>query len=71
MTDHRPDDHGRYKINWQTAVTVLIGWLVSAVLAYGAIDSRVKVLEDRYERMVEDVREIKQDIKVILHRSTP
>ena len=57
------------RINWQTAITVVVTWLVTAMLAYGAIDARLQVLEDRYERVVDDLREIKADVKALLKRS--
>lgn len=56
------------QINWQSAVIVLITWLISALLAYGAVDARVRVLEDRYQRMVTDIGDIKVDVKELLRR---
>lgn len=56
------------KVNWQGALVVLIGWIVSAMLAYGAVDARVKVLEDRYERLMQDISEIKRDVRQLVSR---
>jgi hypothetical protein len=53
------------RLNWQAALVVLVGWLVSAVLAYGAVDARVKVLEASYERLLQDMREIKADVREV------
>lgn len=55
------DRGGAHRVNWQT----VIGWLVAALLAYGAVEARVRVLEDRYDRIVDDLREIKGDVKAL------
>ena len=60
--------NGGIRINWQSALVVLVGWIVSAVLAYGAVDARVKVLEDRYLRMAQDIQEIKSDVRQLVAR---
>ncbi len=52
----------RLKVNWQT----VIGWVVAALLAYGAVEARVRVLEFQQGLLAEDVREIKSDIKTLL-----
>lgn len=78
MTDLRIEDHrdipplgksgndrGRSGHDWSTAALTGIAWLVAVMLAYGAVDARVKVLEDRYERIREDLSEIKGDLKAI------
>ena len=53
--------------SWNLAQTVAI-WLVSALLAWGVVQTRLAVLEDRQERLVEDVREIKGDLKALLRQ---
>lgn len=60
----RPDFTGLGKPlkDWLPQV---IGWVVAALLAYGAVEARVRVLEDRYERIKEDLSEIKSDVKAL------
>jgi hypothetical protein len=71
---HHPDapplgksggDRGRSRYDWTTAALTGVAWLVAVLLAYGAVDARVAVLEDRYERIREDLSEIKGDLKAI------
>lgn len=59
--------NGRIKLTWPQIVA-FIGWLAMAFLAYGAVDTRVKVLEDRYDRLFQDVREMKADLKFLVQR---
>ena len=54
-----------FKVNWQAAIVVLVTWFASALLAYGAVDARVKVLEASYERLLQDMREIKSDVREV------
>ena len=61
------ETNGRVRVSWGQVVTV-VGWLVGGMLAYGALDGRVRVLEDRYLRMSTDVNEIKSDVKALLRR---
>lgn len=59
--------NGRIKLSWGQIV-VIVSWIVTVLLAYGAVDARVSVLEDRYERLFRDVGEIKSDVKALLRR---
>lgn len=59
--------NGRLKVSL-TLVVQAVAWIVAVVLAYGAVSSRVSVLEDRYQRLEQDIREIKGDVKALLHR---
>jgi len=59
---------GQIRVRWEIIV-VVVGWVVSMVLAYSAVDARVRILEDRYERLFSDVREIKGDVKQLLERA--
>lgn len=68
MAEQNGNGTGRPQINWQTAFIVLITWVASALLAYGAMDGRLRVLEDRYERVYTDIDQIKRDIRVLLER---
>lgn len=61
------ETNGRIKLTWPQIV-VIVSWIVTVLLAYGAVDSRLRLLEDRYERLFSDVSEIKADVKTILQR---
>lgn len=56
------DERGRLRVNWQTVA----GWMIAAMLAYGAVEARVRVLEDRYDRIISDISDIRTDVKVLL-----
>lgn len=62
--------NGRIRLSWGQIVT-FIGWITTVLLAYGAIDARLSVVEDRYERLFRDVGEIKADVKVLIQRAQP
>jgi hypothetical protein len=64
------EQNGRYRVSWEVIATV-VAWLVGGLLAYGALNARIQVLEDRYDRLVRDIGEIKQDVKVLIQRGTP
>lgn len=64
----QPETNGRIKLTWPQIVA-FIGWLSVALLAYGAVDARVRVLEDRYERVFQDLADIKTDVRTLLQRS--
>lgn len=46
-----------------------LSWLVAALLAYGVVNARVAVLEDRVDDMKDNITEIRQDIKTLLRRT--
>jgi hypothetical protein len=58
----------RMKVSTQLAMTG-VGWVVSVLLAYGAMNVRIAVVEDRVNRLQSDVAEIKQDVKTLLRRT--
>jgi hypothetical protein len=49
-------------------VLTVIGWIVAVLLAYGAVNVRVAVLETKYDRLTQDIGEIKSDVKTLLQR---
>lgn len=63
--DDAPPVEGRpvQKFSWEKA----LAYLIAGLLAYGAIQSRIAVLEVRYEQMARDVAEIKSDVKTLIH----
>lgn len=57
-------------MSWAVIVTV-VGWLVGGMLAYGSLDGRIRVMEDRYLRMSNDIGDIRSDVKTLLRRGEP
>lgn len=64
-------------IRWPVVLTV-VGYIVAIVVAYksldatnGIQDNRLQNLEYNQRLMVDDVREIKTDIKQLLRQQTP
>lgn len=49
-----------------TLVGIVIGWVVAALMAYSAFDSRVAVMENQMQQFRADVTEMKGDIKTLL-----
>lgn len=53
----------------------LVGLVLAAVVAYftaqSTVQVRLGVLEDRYARIVDDIREIKADVKEIVRAFRP
>lgn len=61
------DTNGRIKVSWNVVVTV-VAWVIGGLLAYGAIDGRIRVLEANSETVQDALREIRTDIKELLRR---
>lgn len=53
------------RFGWNTLVQLIV-WLITLMLAYGNINTRLQVLEVKYDRMTQDVQEIKGDVKELL-----
>lgn len=60
-------EEDKLRVRWDVIVTV-VAWLVGGLLAYGALDARIRVLESQYLGTADDIREIKSDIKQLLRR---
>ena len=58
----------RIRVSWTLLQTIAV-WLVSALLAWSVVQSRVAVLEERVGQLRSDLIEIKSDIKLLLRRS--
>jgi hypothetical protein len=58
-------NHAQGRLSWQI-VTQLGVWLVSILLAYGVINTRLQVLEVKYDRTTQDIQEMKADLKQVL-----
>lgn len=66
MTEHR-GENGRIRVNPAVLVQI-VAWLVSILLAYGALNARISVLETKYDQQARDISEIKADVKQLLKR---
>jgi mannitol-specific phosphotransferase system IIBC component len=53
-------------VRW--ALGLCLAALVSYFTAIGTLQTEVAVLKERYERIAEDVREVKADVKLLLQR---
>jgi hypothetical protein len=56
--------NGRFRVKWET----VLGWIIAALLAYGAVDRRVAVLETKYDVVEKQLNEIRSDVKELLRR---
>ena len=63
----RETDNGRLK--WVPLLLWIFTTLVSVTLAYGAVTNRLSVLEVKYDRVYQDISEIKQDVKQLLRET--
>ena len=54
--------NGRIKLSWGQIV-IFVGWLVSVLLAYGAVESRVLVLDSREQQHYEEIQRALQRIE--------
>ena len=59
------DPNGKVKIDPTLAVQAVV-WVVGVLLAYGAINADVAVLQTKYDLMMTDVQEIKVDLRELL-----
>jgi len=51
-----------------TVLAQVAGWLIGVLLAYGAIQARVAVVENNVSALQTDLREVKTDVKTLLLR---
>lgn len=49
----------------------VIRWIVAAVIAWAAVEARVRVLEVRFDRVAEDVAEMRSDVKTLIRAVRP
>jgi hypothetical protein len=50
-------------------VGLVVGWIVAAMMAYSAFDSRVAVIENQMQQFRSDVAEMKGDVKQLLRNT--
>ncbi|MDO8629453.1 MAG: hypothetical protein Q7R41_03075 [Phycisphaerales bacterium] len=55
----------RAKNWWQTTAQIGV-WVVLVLLAYGTVNTRLQVLEVKYDRIAEDITEMRADVKLLL-----
>lgn len=56
------------KVSWSVLSTIGV-WIVSVLLAWGVVQTRVAVLEERVDQLRADLIEIKADIKILIRRA--
>lgn len=59
--------NGKLRVDQGLAIQLIV-WLVAALLTYGAINSRVAVVESQMHQFRSDINEIKSDVKSLLRR---
>ena len=60
------------KIKFSTPVMAQLAvWIVTIMLAYSALNARITTLEVKYDRLTQDISEIKSDVKQLLQRKQP
>jgi F0F1-type ATP synthase membrane subunit b/b' len=68
MSDEALDvRNGRLRIAPGTVVQIVV-YVIALVLTYGALDKRIAALEIKYDRIAQDLAEIKADTKQLLQR---
>ena len=60
------DPNGKLKLDPTLAVQA-VSWVVAVLLAYGMIRADVAVLQTKYDRVMQDITEIKIDIRELLN----
>ena len=56
------------RVSWSVLSTIGI-WIVSALLAWSVVQTKVAVLEERVDQIRTDLAELKADIKTLLKRA--
>lgn len=56
------------RVSWSVLSTIGI-WIVSALLAWSVVQTKVAVLEERVDQIRTDLAELKADIKTLLRRA--
>jgi hypothetical protein len=55
---------GRFLVDWKT----IAGLIITAFLAYSAIDRRVALVEAKYDSIQQQLLELRSDVKELLRR---
>ena len=56
------------RVSWSVLSTIGI-WIVSALLAWSVVQTKVAVLEERVDQIRVDLAELKADVKTLLQRT--
>ena len=56
------------RVSWSVLSTIGI-WIVSALLAWSVVQTKVAVLEERVDQIRVDLAELKADVKTLLRRA--
>ncbi len=63
----RVNGNGRFRL-WTQVLMWAAATIVTVTLAYGAVNTRVAVLEAKFEAWDRQLREIRADVKELLRR---
>ena len=67
-TDDDQQPRGRrFAMSTSTVVQIVI-YVIAIAMAYSALDKRITVLESKYDRIAEDLQEIRADVKILIRR---
>lgn len=61
------ESNGRLKIDPRLLVSIA-GWLVSIMLAWGYVNTKLAVVESKVERLQQDMTDMRGDIRTLLGR---
>lgn len=68
LSDPRsPDEPGAARVDIGTIVQLVV-YVVAVTLAYASLSERITKLEVKYDRIAQDIAEIKADLKTLLER---
>lgn len=62
-----PVTNGRLRVSWSVAIQI-VAWLVAVLLAYGAVDARVAVLESKQGLLERQIERIENKLDRVLER---
>jgi hypothetical protein len=67
MAETNGNGNGRIKIEPSVLLQIVI-YLAMLGVAWGALNARIDAMQSRYDEVMQDVREMRGDIKLILQR---
>lgn len=66
MADYQ-NGNGKVRIDPSIALQI-VAWVVAVIVAYGMVRADVAVLQTKYDRLAQDISEIKTDVRELLNR---
>lgn len=61
------ETNGRWKIDPRLFVSI-VGWIVSIMLAWGYVNTKLAVVESKVERLQQDMTDMRGDVRALLQR---